>query len=155
MSIIKLETRIEAPKELCFDLSRSVEVHVQSTAHTSERAVDGRTSGLCELGDTITWRARHFGVFQYLTVRITQMEPYRHFQDRMVKGAFKEFVHDHFFEQEGSTTIMRDSFDYSAPLGFVGRFAERVFLDHYMRTLLVKRNAVIKRLAEDGGTGTS
>ncbi|GAA4325492.1 SRPBCC family protein [Flaviaesturariibacter amylovorans] len=150
MSLLLLETRIQAPVDLCFDLARSVEVHLESTSHTHERAVSGRLRGLCELGDRITWRARHFGIYQHLTVAITEMRPYAHFQDRMVEGAFAGFIHDHFFEAAGGTTLMRDRFDYSAPYGLLGTFAEWAFLDRYMHRLLERRNSVIRQLAEAG-----
>ena len=150
MGIIKLETHIKAPVEICFDLARSVEVHLQSTAHTQERAVAGRISGLCELGDTITWRAKHFGLFQHMKVAITKMEPFSYFQDRMIEGAFKSFTHDHYFEQKGGVTVMRDCFAFRAPLGILGKLSELLFLDRYMLDLLKRRNQVIKELAESG-----
>jgi hypothetical protein len=62
MPRLELSTYINAPVEICFDTARSIDVHMASTAHTGERAIAGRTSGLIELGETVTWRARHFGV---------------------------------------------------------------------------------------------
>src|ERR1700680_927295 len=49
MPVITIVTRIEAPADLCFDLARSVELHVESTSETQERAVEGVTSGLLNL----------------------------------------------------------------------------------------------------------
>ena len=43
---------------------------------------------------------------------------------------------------------MRDVFDYDSPLGFLGRLADRLFLNRYMKQLLVTRNAVIRSAAE-------
>jgi hypothetical protein len=37
MSVINLKTKIQAPKERVFDLSRSVDLHQISTAHTNEK----------------------------------------------------------------------------------------------------------------------
>ena len=70
MPVIQLTTSIAAPIERVFDLARSVELHTDSTSSTGERAVAGVTSGLIRFGDEVTWRARHFGVWQSLTVRI-------------------------------------------------------------------------------------
>jgi ligand-binding SRPBCC domain-containing protein len=145
---IRLETEINANIEICFDLARSVEVHVASTVETSERAIAGRTSGICQKGDTITWRARHFGIMQNLTVKITELNYPSHFQDKMVKGAFASFTHDHYFEHLNGTTVMKDVFRFAAPLGPLGWLAESLFLEKYMRDLLVKRNNVIKTIAE-------
>jgi hypothetical protein len=44
---------------------------------------------------------------------------------------------------------MRDEFDYDSPLGWLGRVADYLFLEAYMRSLLEKRNLLIKRVAEN------
>jgi hypothetical protein len=67
MTQIELSTHINAPIGRCFDLARSIELHVESTKQTGERAIAGRTSGLIELGESVTWRAKHFGIWQNLT----------------------------------------------------------------------------------------
>lgn len=67
-------------------------------AHTHERAVAGRTTGLIELGEEVTWEGRHFGFRQRFTSRISAFDRPLRFQDRMIRGAFKSFVHDHDFE---------------------------------------------------------
>jgi uncharacterized protein YndB with AHSA1/START domain len=61
MGHIQLEAEIAAPIERVFDLARNIDFHQRSTAHTRERAVGGRTSGLVGLSETVTWRARHLG----------------------------------------------------------------------------------------------
>jgi hypothetical protein len=55
MPTIVVETRIAAPVERCFDLARDVDVHLRTAASTGERAVGGKTSGLLELGDVVTF----------------------------------------------------------------------------------------------------
>lgn len=66
----------------------------------------------------------------------------------MVKGAFKKIYHQHVFHPQGNGTLMTDVFDFEAPLGWIGRMAERMFLQLYMKKFLEMRNAVIKRAAE-------
>jgi ligand-binding SRPBCC domain-containing protein len=148
VSVIRTSIEIHAPAEICFDLARSVDAHVESTAGTGERVVAGRTSGLLELGESVTWRARHFGVTQELTSRITASERPRHFRDEMVKGAFARIIHDHYFESSSAGTRMIDVFEFAAPFGLIGRFAEVLVLRRYMRRLLEERNRVLKRMAE-------
>ncbi|WP_232699501.1 SRPBCC family protein [Brevibacillus daliensis] len=148
MPIIKSELVIKAPPQVCFDLARSIDIHMQSTSETSERAIGGRISGLIELGETVTWEAVHFGVRQQLTAKITEMEaPYR-FVDEMVAGAFKRFYHVHEFTPTENGTIMVDIFDYTSPYGLIGRFADLLFLEKYMERFLLTRNLYIKKLAE-------
>jgi len=146
--VIELTTEVHAPIERTFDLSRSVELHMNSTAQTGERAVAGVTSGLMALGEEVTWRARHFGIWQHLTSRITMFERPFHFRDSMVRGAFRRFDHDHYFAQRGEITVMRDLFDFQSPLGILGRIADRLFLTEYMRRFLLTRHAMIKAVAE-------
>jgi ligand-binding SRPBCC domain-containing protein len=148
VAIIRTVIDISAPADVCFDLARSVDAHVASTRQSVERAVAGRTSGLLEPGETVTWPARHFGVTQELTSRITAFDRPRHFRDEMVKGAFSRIVHDHYFEPAGASTRMTDVFEFAAPLGWLGTLAERIVLTRYMRQLLEHRNQVLKNMAE-------
>jgi ligand-binding SRPBCC domain-containing protein len=149
MALVELVTRISAPRSRCFDLSRSVDVHVQSTAGTGEKAIAGRTSGLLSLGEEVTWRARHFGVSMSLGSRITAYNRPEYFQDSMVHGPLASLVHDHHFADDGDGgTVMRDVFRFSAPLALLGRLAEATFLTRHFRRLLEERNAVIKWIAE-------
>ena len=123
-------------------------MHLKSTAHTHERAVAGVTSGLLGLGDSVTWEAVHFGVRQRLTSRITLLDPPSVFVDEMVSGAFRSFRHVHRFVQHADETTMQDTFDYESPLGILGRLADWMVLERYMRRLLERRAVVIRELAE-------
>jgi len=148
MNSIRLETFIAAPVDRVFDLSRSVELHKLSTKSTHEEAVAGRMAGLVELDDFITWRAKHLGFFQRLTVKIIAMDRPRSFVDTMLKGAFAYMKHTHIFEVSGAGTLMTDVFEYKSPLGVLGRMADRLFLKAYMARLLTNRNLEIKSVAE-------
>ncbi|MFD0794679.1 cell division protein [Mucilaginibacter litoreus] len=151
MPTINLTTTINAPIERCFNVARDIDVHVASTVHTGERAIAGRTSGLIELGENVTWRAKHFGIWQNLTSKITDFDYPTYFADEQVSCAFKSFRHEHYFEQQGAQTTMRDVFNYRSPLGWLGKLADWLFLKQYMTTLLVKRNEVCKAVAEQIG----
>ena len=96
----------------------------------------------------VTWQARHFGVRQLLSGRISAYHRPRHFQDTMLRGAFEHLRHDHFFEPVDGGTLMRDVFDYAAPFGPLGRLADRLFLTTYMRGFLEARNRELKAVAE-------
>lgn len=148
MTCIVLQTSIRAPVKICFDLSRSIELHQISTAATKEKAICGRLTGLCEKGDTVTWRANHFGIFQLLTVEITEMIVPVFFEDRMVKGAFKSMRHRHYFAENNGTTLMKDIFEYEVPAKIIGRIFDHLILKNYMTNLLLKRNQIIKSFVE-------
>jgi len=148
MPVIELATSIAAPIDRVFDLARSIDLHTNSTSSTGERAVAGVTSGLIGPEQEVTWRARHFGVWQSLTVRVTVFERPTHFADAMLRGAFRRMEHHHYFDQAGSGTTMRDVFSFQSPLGILGRIADFLFLTRYMKSFLIERNRVIKATAE-------
>ncbi|MEI4770694.1 SRPBCC family protein [Psychrobacillus sp. FJAT-51614] len=148
MPVIKYKTYIKAPITICFDLARNVEIHTKTTAKTNEKAVAGVKSGLLNLGDSITWEATHFGIKQRLTAKIIEMNmPFR-FVDVMVKGAFHSFTHTHEFVECDTGTMMTDIFEYKAPLGVVGLFADKLFLEKYMRSFISARADELKKIAE-------
>jgi hypothetical protein len=151
--MIRLEeiTVIEAPIERCFDLARSVEVHLVANIHSGEQAlaIGGITSGLPELSQQVTWRAKHFGVWQNLTSKFTAMQFPSYFQATMVSGIFRSMQADHYFRTLPSgATEMKNLFRVAAPLPILGRLAEVIFLRRYMLSLLRERNTVIKQIAE-------
>jgi ligand-binding SRPBCC domain-containing protein len=148
MAVITTLTEIRAPAGRVFDLARSVDFHVRSAGSTQETAVAGVTHGLLNLGDEVTWRGRHFGIWQNLTSRIVTYSRPDYFRDSMVRGAFRRLDHDHFFSERDGVTTMKDVFDFTAPFSIFGKIAETVFLTSYMRRFIVQRNADIKRAAE-------
>jgi ligand-binding SRPBCC domain-containing protein len=148
MPRIELKTEINADIQIVFDLSRSIDLHKISTEYTNETAIAGKTSGLIELGESVTWRAKHFGVYQKLTSKITEYKSPYYFVDEMVGGAFKSFKHEHHFEISNGKTIMTDYFHYVSPFGILGKLVDQLFLKKYMTELLDKRNQKIKEFAE-------
>lgn len=149
MPTIRLETRIAAPIDSCFDLARNIDVHTRSAARTSERAVAGITTGLIGLNDTVTWEAVHFGIRQRLTVRVTEFDRPRMFTDEMVSGAFRSLRHVHQFIPADGGALMVDIFDYTSPCGLLGKLVDTLFLERYMTRFLIERNQHLKRLAEE------
>jgi ligand-binding SRPBCC domain-containing protein len=134
---IVLETRIDAPLELCFDLARDVEIHCRTSAFTGERVLPrGRTEGRLELGDTVIFEGVHLGVRQRLTARITEMERPHRFVDELVSGVFRRLRHVHTFRREDERTVMRDEIEWESPLGPLGRLADRLFVERHLRWFL-------------------
>ena len=148
MPTIELKTKINAPIERCFLLSLSVDLHQLSTVETNERVIAGVTTGLMKLNDVVTWRAKHFGIYQNMTSKISAYDAPKYFVSEMVKGAFKKLHHQHIFEWTGSETIMTDIFVFKAPFGILGELFSKIILKNYMKSFLIKRNDTIKDVAE-------
>jgi len=141
---------------------------VESSAFTGERAVaPGRTSGLLELGDLLTFEGRHLGVRQRVTVKITEMDPPRRYVDVGVHGALRELHHVHEFWEEGAPhpvplpasgerdgvrgdviTVMRDTVTWRSPFGLLGRAADALFVARHMRWFVREKQMRLKAIAE-------
>jgi len=148
MEIVELITKINAPIERCFLLSLNVDLHHLSTDGTKEKAIAGVTSGILKNNDIITWRAKHLGVYQNLTVKISEYDFPNYFVSEMIKGAFKNMYHKHLFVCKESQTEMTDIFTFESPLGILGRLFSKIYLKKYMEGFLIKRNVFLKQVAE-------
>lgn len=142
-----IETRSPSPPEALFAISLDIDQHVASMARSGERAVGGVTSGAIGLGQTVTWRARHFGLWFTMTSRITALEAPRRFVDEQVRGPFRSFSHEHVFIADGDGTRMVDTITLASPL--LGSIVEPLILVPYLRRLIERRNRAL--LAELGG----
>lgn len=145
---IQLNVIVNAPIERCFDLSRSIDFHMESTNGSNEKAVAGRLKGLILEGETVTWEATHFFVRQLLTTKIVSMQRPCRFYDVMQQGAFKSMEHEHLFLERQGSTLMKDTFLYETPYGFFGRLFDKLVLRRYMTDLLTERSNAIKAAAE-------
>ncbi|KAA9147000.1 SRPBCC family protein [Microbacterium lushaniae] len=138
-STFTLVTDSDAPAERLFDISLSIDAHVASMSGSGERAIAGVTSGSIGLGETVTWRARHFGVWFTMTSRISACDRPHRFVDEQVRGPFRVFRHEHAFTELGSRTRMTDTITVGSPV--MRRVAERLVLVPYLRRLIAQRNA--------------
>jgi ligand-binding SRPBCC domain-containing protein len=145
----RIVTDIAAPVEVCFDLSRSIDLHLESMAASQEQAVGGVTSGLIGAGEEVSWEARHVGRTWRMTSRITEFEPPRRFVDEMVRGPFASFRHEHLFEEHGAGTRMTDAVEVRMALGPVSPVAD-LAAKAYLRRLMTQRNTTIRSRAEQG-----
>jgi ligand-binding SRPBCC domain-containing protein len=146
---IVIETEIAAPPELCFDLARDVEAHAESAAFSRERVVaPGRTAGLLELGDLVTFEGVHFGLRQRVTARITLLERPHRFDDELIRSAFLWLRHRHEFEPAGGGTLMRDTLEWRSPAGPLGVLADKLFIASHMRRFVTRKQLALKRIAE-------
>ena len=148
MSTIILKTKINGPVERCFNLSTSIDLHKISASKSKEQAINGVTHGLIKLNETVTWKAKHFGIWHKMKVQITEYEKPKFFVDEMLEGSFKYMKHKHEFHPAENGTLMIDTFEFSSPLGILGRVVDRLILMKYMTQFLIERNRVIKECAE-------
>jgi ligand-binding SRPBCC domain-containing protein len=150
MRTIRLETVIAAPIGDCFGLSLSVDAHAASMQASKERAIGGVTSGVMQLGESVTWRARHFGIVFRMTSAITEYRPPNRFVDEQQHGPFRRWWHEHTFTPlpDGQTQMI-DIVRFQSPFGLLGYLADSLVLGHYMPHLLRQRNTWLKTTLEE------
>lgn len=108
---------------------------------SGERAIAGVTSGAMRRGDSVTWRARHFGIPFTMTSVISQHDAPHRFVDEQESGPFWRWRHEHRFESVAGGTLMTDVVEFESPAGLVGRLVNALVLTRYMTKLLKQRNA--------------
>ena len=148
MAQLHEEIWISAPPQTCFDASRDIGLHCRTAAHTHERAVDGVTSGLIGLGESVTFEAVHFGVRQRLSSRVVEFDAPHIFVDEMTRGAFAQMRHTHRFESENGGTRMIDILEWRSPCGVLGKVADWLLVGPHLRAFLRRRNRALKRWIE-------
>jgi ligand-binding SRPBCC domain-containing protein len=149
MTTIHLITKIQAPIQTVFDVSRNIDIHQQSASKSDEVAIAGVTSGLINLNETVTWRGKHFGFYLTHKSRITAMDLYNYFVDEMEEGKFKTFKHQHFFEEIKDVTTMTDVLQYETPFGVFGKLFDVLFLKKHLTQFLLERNKTLKIVSEN------
>jgi len=148
MPFIHLTTFIAAPQERVFDLARSISLHKQSMTKYGEKVIEGTTSGLMNLDDTVTWTAKHLMKQRILKIRITKMQKPDFFVDEQVNGDFAMMKHEHYFKPIENGTLMIDQFHFESPKGIIGNLLNKFYLEKYLTGLLLTRNEMIKKMAE-------
>jgi ligand-binding SRPBCC domain-containing protein len=149
MKTIIITTKIKAPIETVFDTARNIDIHQLSAVKSNEKAIDGKTSGLIELNEAVTWSGKHFGWQLLHKSRITQFNFPTYFVDEMEDGHFKSFKHEHFFQSEKDYTVMIDRLEYDTPFGILGVIFDKIILKKYLTNFIIHRNNILKTVAEN------
>jgi ligand-binding SRPBCC domain-containing protein len=149
MTQIKVTTTINAPIEMVFNNCRNIDIHQYSASKTNEKAIAGRTSGLINKGETVTWKGKHFGIYIQHQSIISEMDFPNYFVDEQLKGHFKSFKHQHFFIQKENLTIMTDILEYETPFSFIGKLFDKLLLENHLTNFIIYRNAILKQLSEN------
>lgn len=123
-------------------------MHKASMRRFDEVPLNGKTTGLLNLHDTVTWKAKHLFKERLLQVRITAFSRPHFFVDEQVSGDFKQMKHEHHFKSIQNGTLMIDQFGFDSPFGKFGKVFDSLYLEGYMKALLEARNSFLKGIAE-------
>jgi hypothetical protein len=150
VQMIIVETYVETSLEKCFDAASDIDLHTRTVwRHTHEEAIDGVKHVLIHLGESVTFKATHFGIRQKLTSKIVEYDRPNLFVDEMQKGAFKRMKHTHEFKQQGKGIVMKDILEFQSPYGIVGILFDVIVLKYYMKKFVKDRNNQLKIFLEE------
>jgi ligand-binding SRPBCC domain-containing protein len=144
MPTLIIETEINAPPEICFELIRAATRRTNSVVETDTQ----ESHDEIRLGETVAFESKSFGFTQKLVVKVTEAEKPRSFTDEMIEGNFKFFRHVHEFIPQNYGTLLRDVFVWASPFGIIGKIADELFVKNLLRKTATRRNAELKRMAE-------
>ena len=97
-----------------------------------------------EVGTRVLVRIRVGPVPMIFEAEHIAYERGRRFVDRMVRGPFKSWVHEHRFEARGSGSRLIDDVEYELPLGALGRLAGGAFAARKLERLFAYRHRVTR-----------
>ncbi|WP_238695296.1 SRPBCC family protein [Ornithinimicrobium flavum] len=145
-------TDIAAVPVVVFDLELDVDIHAASLPGSRESASTSSGRRTLQLGDEVTFHARHFGVPWRMSSRITSYDRPHRFVDEQIRGPFRTLHHEHLFTALGTDgTRMTDRMYISAPGVPLGAALTHLLLAPYLDRLLRQRAAHIKHTAETTG----
>ncbi len=141
--------RIRAPREVCYDLVRSIDVHQELGWRIQARAEDGKTSGLPGLGDRMLWSARYLGIRIRFWLVVDCCDWPVLYGERNLGGPLRTFQHSYRFLADGEFTLISDRLEVEFPFGPVGQWVGKALFGRTLATQLEHRMDGIKTLAEE------
>ena len=140
---------ITAPIARVFDLVRSVDAHTATSSGIGGLAVDGKTSGLAQVGDVTVWSARFFGLRFKLATRVSALESPHRIVEVLERGLFAEFGHVYTLRPlESGAVELTDAFEFRSPLGVIGAAFDELVLKPVMTRAMSARLEGLKRIAQ-------
>ncbi len=104
-------------------------------------------------GTRIDYALSLFGLPVRWRTHIAVWEPQIRFVDERESGPYASWRHTHEFEAQGSSTLVRDTVDYSLPLGVLGSIAHALFVRRTLGRIFDFRQQAIRRVLEDRAPG--
>jgi ligand-binding SRPBCC domain-containing protein len=138
MPQICIETFIDAPADICFDLMRDPRVH-----RGSKLEINGGRE--ISVGQRVTFESRVMGIAQQLMVEVVECDRPNLFIDEMVQGPMRSFRHIHEFKENDGRTELVDTLIWESPWG---KFGDNR-IERRLRSIVIDRNEQIKELVHN------
>jgi len=90
------------------------------------------------------------GFKMYWATEITHVQHKQYFVDEQRFGPYKLWHHKHFLKEVPGGIEMTDIVHYKLPLGFIGRMANRLFIQHKVKEIFDYRYKKLEELFNQG-----
>jgi len=104
--VIEVVTDIDAARAVVFDLELDVDEHTASVRGSGGRASTSNGRRHLQLGDDVTFHARHVGLPWRMTSRITAHQRPCRFVDEQTRGPFQALHHELLFVPSPTTPAL-------------------------------------------------
>ena len=97
-------------------------------------------------GMIISYTVKPFlGIKMVWVTEITHIETLKYFIDEQRIGPYSMWHHQHFIEPSGDGVLMTDIVTYSPPMGFLGGFANKLFIRKQLENIFDYRSEIIDK----------
>jgi len=104
-----------------------------------------------EVRSRVILRTKVGPFWQTIEAEHVAYEPGKMFADRMVKGPFAKWLHQHVITpRSANECTLRDDVEYELPLGLLGRIFGSAFAKRELNRLFAYRHEVTRAACEDG-----
>jgi ligand-binding SRPBCC domain-containing protein len=142
------ESAIRAPAERVFAFHQLPDA-LERLTPSWEKTQVVRPSRSLEVGERTIVRLRVFGLIPFQCIsEHTRLDAPRMFEDRMLRGPFRKWVHRHIVIATPSGAILRDDVDYEPPLWLIGRVLAPLLIEPRLKRLFDYRHEVTRAWCE-------
>jgi ligand-binding SRPBCC domain-containing protein len=143
------ESRIGRPPATVFAFHQRPETLIAITPPWENVSIVGEVPPI-EPGRRVTLRTKIGPVpVTWVAEYTDEFQPDRLFTDRQVSGPFAQWLHHHWFLDDGAGgTILRDEVDYQAPLGPIGQWLAGAMIKRKLDKMFTYRHQVTRQIVE-------
>lgn len=139
---------IAAPRERLFAFHEETENLLRISPPNAGMEVLA-VEGASQLGRRVHLRMTQLGIFSTtMIIEFIEYDPPRRMVDVQRKGPFRSWRQERIFEEVEGGTRLTDSVIFEAPLGVLGRLAERLLIAPRIRAMFTYRQERTKELIE-------
>jgi ligand-binding SRPBCC domain-containing protein len=118
--VLRTETRLALPQAEVFRFFAAAENLERITPPELNFRIMTPSPVVLRAGALIDYRLSLFGVPFTWRTEITEWDPPHSFVDTQLKGPYAQWIHRHWFREEGGVTVMGDEVRYRLPVPLLG-----------------------------------